>query len=609
MFRRRSETGGLLATALWALLVPAGWAEDPRPGGWPAVRRLPLVETPRVARLPDVERRMARHAGSLADFRQREVDSNGPLDGIQIPGRPAIDAPAIPYVDEESPHAELMPRGFQPWWQSSVMGPLRPVSQTEHLDVTQLVLDALVHSEAIKAIQEQPAIRELAILEAEADFDPTTFMESKFLKSSDPVGDQLTTGGPPRLRESDWNYSAGVRRRNRRGGRFEASQRIGYFDSNSTFLTPTQQGNARLTLNFEQPLLRGAGEFYNTSLVLLARIETQVAQNQATRDLQNYLLDVHRAYWELYLQRAVLLQVRRSLERGQSILTKLEERQDFDSLRSQIVIAQAAVAKRRAELVRAAAAVRNAQAQIASLVNSPLFLNGHDLEILPAVAPASDYVPIDLDDALVTALSNRPEVEEALNLIEAARVRMEVSENELLPVLSLVVETYVSGLQGNSNIGRAFGNQFSVGEPGYSAGLVFELPFGNRAANARHQRRHRELNQLTHRFNALVANLRAEVEVAVREVNTTYGETQSKYAAMTAAAAEVEFMTQRFELLPGDDRAASFLLEDLLTAQERLSAEEFDFVDAQISYAIALADLKRTIGVLLQYEMIEGLEH
>jgi outer membrane protein len=542
----------VMAAALSVLLVGDAYGQPARNRMRTALRRLPRIE--------QVE--------DGAQF----------LQSNRVATTPAVtDSLDVPYVDQEAPHVQLMPPDYQPWWQPHVIGPLRPESQVEHVDITQLVLEALVYSEHIKALHEQPAIRELAILEAESEFDATTFMESKFIKTSEPVGDQLTTGGPPPFRESDWTYAAGVRRKTAIGGRLEASQRIGYLDSNSTFLSPTQQGNARMTLSFEQPLLRGAGNFYNTSLIVLAQLDTNVAHNQTTRKLQNYLLDVHRAYWELYLQRAVLLQMRRSLERAHGILTSLEERRNFDSLQSQIIIARAAVATRRSGLVRAAAAVRNAQARIAATVNSPLFLDRGDLELLPAATPKTDYVPVSLDDALVTALSHRPEVEEALSLLEAARVRLQVSKNELLPALSLVLETYVSGLQGNSNIGRAVGNQFQVGEPSYSAGLLFEMPFRNRGAEARRQRRHRELNQLTHRFNALVANLRAEVEVAVREVNTTYSEVQRKYSAMSAASVEVEFMTQRFELLPGDDRAASFLLEDLLTAQDRLSGEEFGF--------------------------------
>lgn len=584
---------------------------------------LSATETDGLRRLPpvDTHERVALRSSPHREFDPFEpanisVVLNAPERTSSYPHSPAL-ASANPLTDQQaspelvppSPSSEqdgtLMPPGFEPWWQPQIVSPLplNTADRVQPLDVNRLALDALVFSEHIRALRQQPAIVELGILEAQAEFDPAAFMESKFVRTSEPVGDQLTTGGPPRFRESDWTYVAGIRRRDIRGGQLEASQRIGYLDSNSTFLTPTQQGNARLTVSFEQPLLRGGGKLYNTSLVLLAEIDTRVAHSQTTRDTQSYLLDVHRSYWELYLQRAVLLQMRRSLERALVIQNRLRERQDFDSTPGQVVIAEAAVESRRSKLVRAAAAVQNAQARIGALVNSPMFVEQHRLEILPAVLPRTDYLSVSLEDALVTALHHRPEVNELVGQLDATRVRLEVARNELLPALSVVLEAYVSGLQGNSAVGDALRNQFRVGEPGYSAGLLFEVPLFNRAANARHERRQREMSQLTHRFNAFMANLKAEVEIAVREVSTTFGEVQSKYKSMVAAAREVDSTTQRFELLPGEDRAASLLLQDLLLAQERLSAEEFAFVEAQIAYAVAQVELKRATGVLLEYDL------
>jgi outer membrane protein TolC len=98
--------------------------------------------------------------------------------------------------------------------------------------------------------------------------------------------------------------------------------------------------------------------------------------------------------------------------------------------------------------------------------------------------------------------------------------------------------------------------------------------------------------------------LKAEVEIAVREVHTSYRETQSKYVAMRAADTEVSYLFERWRLLPGDDRSASFLLEDLLDAQNRLAAEEFGFAEAQFAYTVALAELNRVTGTLLKREQI-----
>ena len=76
---------------------------------------------------------------------------------------------------------------------------------------------------------------------------------------------------------------------------------------------------------------------------------------------------------------------------------------------------------------------------------------------------------------------------------------------------------------------------------------------------------------------------------------------------MQAAEADVEYLTRRWELLPGDDRAASFLLEDLLDSQDRFALEEAGFARARVDYSLSLTRLSRTTGMLLRKEGIHSL--
>jgi hypothetical protein len=46
------------------------------------------------------------------------------------------------------------------------------------------------------------------------------------------------------------------------------------------------------------------------------------------------------------------------------------------------------------------------------------------------------------------------------------------------------------------------------------------------------------------------------------------------------------------------------VLEDLLAAQERLAAEEFELANSQVNYNLSLTNLKRTMGTLLQFEQV-----
>jgi outer membrane protein TolC len=466
------------------------------------------------------------------------------------------------------------------------------------------VIGALRHSPQIRAVSQFPLVQEARIVEAKAEFDLRAFMESTFDRPSDPVGNVLVTGGPSRFREQNWSYAAGVRRKTTWGGSLEVSQRIGFQDNNSVFFLPPQQGNARLVLSFTQPLLRGAGESLNASRTVLAGIEAAAAWEQFSAELQDHLLRVTRAYWQLYLNRAALLQKQHLHEQANVILSDLEGRRTIDSSHSQIVRTRAAVAARRSELARARRNVQNAEARIRSLVNAPELSNGHDLELVPAEHPAQALVPVNLQEASRTALEYRPEIAEAVKKTRAAAVRLNVSRNELLPTLDLIMETYLSGLEGNGDIAQALGDQFSVGEPGYSVGLELDVPLGRRGAMALHQRRRLELRQLMSELDATAVTLLTEVEIAVGEVDTSYHEMQGKYHAMIAAEEDVRYLRERWRILPGEDRTASFLLEDLLDAQERLAAEQISLTRAQVDYTMALVELKRATGTLLQHENV-----
>jgi outer membrane protein TolC len=499
-----------------------------------------------------------------------------------------------------------LPAGYEPWWRARVLRPLRPSPEIYPLDLDALVVSALAYSPRVRAISENVLIQETVVVEERAAFDPRSFAESRFFRRSQPIGNLLETGGPPRWREEDWGLSGGLRKRTPMGGSWEIAQRIGTQASNSKFFIPEQQRNAKMALSFNQPLLNGFGKVYNTSLIVLAELDTQAAADETSAALQQQLTTIADTYWELYLQRSVLVQKHEHLDRAMSVLKELERRREIDALESQIVRAQAAVAARQSELVRAAANVQNIEARLRALTNAPDLMAHAYAELIPLNQPGTTRVDVELQDALVTALQHRPEIDAAAQAIRAAGVRLNMSRNELLPALDLVLETYVMGLDADYDIGAAFADQYAEGEPSYAAGFVFEVPLQRRAAKAQLQRRSLQLRQVTEQFDATVQMLLADVEVAVRDVQASYQEMVGKYRAMRAATAEVEYSTRRWQLLAGEERSAGLLLEDLLDAQDRLVVEEFGFALAQHSYAVSQTALKQAMGTLLEQEGINS---
>jgi outer membrane protein TolC len=493
-----------------------------------------------------------------------------------------------------------MPPDFQPWWSGYVASPLLPYRRPFCVGLESLVVEALQYSPKVRAMSMTPEIRRTAVAEALAAFDFRVFSDNKYVNTDDPVGNLLTTGGPDRYLDRMWYSAAGLRQRNEYGGQVEISQRIGYEDSNSIYFVPPYQGTSRLCISYTQPLLNGAGRAYNESVVVLADIDSNVAAAEFSTNLECHLLDITRAYWALYLARAELLQKRRLTAEGDRILSELEGRRNLDASKNQLVRANAAAAARHAMLIRAQAAVENAESRIHALVNDPESRADGRIELLPAQRPQEAYLAAGVRNSVLIALHNRPEIEKAVEDIHAGGVRLGVAEKDLLPVLNAVVAMYVSGLEADGQIAKALADQFSVGAPSYTVGLQFEMPLGNHAAEARLRRRRLELQQLTQELESAVLLVIRDVEVAVREVDATYREMQAKYRAMQASAAQIAYLQDRWRLLPGEEQVAGIVLEDVLEAQERLAEMEYEFAAAEVGYNQALCNLQWSTGTMLK---------
>ncbi len=493
----------------------------------------------------------------------------------------------------------------QAWWDSGVRVSMQEGRRSHVVSVEDLLVRALEHSSQIKVFSELPLIRETSIVEASAAFDWVRFLDTRWDDTSEPVGNSLTVGGGgTRFRDNNLTAGAGLRRRNQYGGQFQIAQRIGFQNNNSTFFTPNDQGTSRLVLSYSQPLKRGRGEVYNNSLIVLAQIDAKIANDEFRRQLQSHLLEVVRAYWGLYLERGIYLQQARSYERAQEVFDRLRQRSEIDTYQSQLISAEAEVKTRGSDLRRAMAAVKNAEDRIRALVNDPE-LNQGDLELVPVESPTSEIFPVTMEEALTTAVQFRPEINQALKQIKAACVRVNMSKNEMLPILNLVTETYLAGLRDDFDVGGAWVDQFSRGEPSYAIGLEYEAPFCNRAARARNTRRSLELRQLKNQYTTTVQTLKLETRVAVREVQTSYDELDTKKSAMNAMKAKTAYILRRWELMPGEGRSGNYVLEDLLASQAQLSRAENDYLKSVVTYNLSLMNLKRATGMLLQHENVE----
>jgi len=500
-----------------------------------------------------------------------------------------------------------LPPNLSPWWQSTAAGSLFENASASQHSLEDLYARALVHSQQIRVFSDIPLIRHTGVQEARGRFDTHLFVESAYEYTDEPVGSILRTGRvADRFKQYETRVEAGARKKLETGADVTLSQKIARTTNNSQFFIPDHQASARLALTVIQPLLRGGWTKYNRSFLHIAKIDSRIARDEFIRQAEGHLLEITRAYWNLYLARALAVQKRKLLTDTDTLVGKLSKRRDLDAMASQLQRAKAASAKRRADLVRADMAIKNAEDRIRALINDPNMPSGASGELLPADTPNIQGPQIDLKQIAAAALENRPEIRQAFLQLKAAAVRKNIAKNELLPQLDLILETSIAGLDKAGRITDGWDDQWKGAHPGFLIGLRLDMPVENNVAKARLRRRKLEIRQQISQLRTTVDTVLLEAKISARELATSFREMQTRHQSVAAAREDVRILQQRWQSHAGArNKPALGYIELLIDAQDRLAEAEEDFARSTVIYNVAAVNLQRAQGTLLKYEDLE----
>lgn len=491
------------------------------------------------------------------------------------------------------------------WWNAEIQASVLDHSGTTlRLGLDEIYRRTLSHSNQVKVMAGIPLIRETAIAEAEGEFSPEVYAESRYDRGNEPSGSAIDRERPgDLLRDRLWSLKTGIRKRTRTGAEIALGQELSQETSNADYFVPGEQGRARATLSIMQPLLKGAGTAYNRSLIQIAKLETESGYGEFIGELENHLVEVNLLYWRLYLARGVLLEKRRLVAETEETVAEIESRGDLDSISSQRSRARSALASRKAELVRAELEIKNAESRLRTLVNDPSFVADKVGEIIPSDAPIATMEAPDFERSMSEALTLRPEIRMAENAFRTADLRELIAENEKRPALDFVGEVGTSTLRGAGDWTGAFNEQYNGGEPSWGVGLVASVPLGRKTEKAKLLRAQLEARQAKDQLRATMDEVLLDVQIAHREVVTAWPDARAKWEAAVAADQELSVLRDRRDVETAES-GTSLYLEKLLDAQQRRAFAREDFLTALATYNAALTNLERAKGTLLQAEDI-----
>ncbi len=483
------------------------------------------------------------------------------------------------------------------WWAGTVhRGDLNPHERNTAISLPEVVYATVQHSHQIAAFGDLPAIRGTAIQEAKGRFVPEFFAEISQSRENERATSASIASGAARAITDEEEVEFGVRSRLITGGEISVSQRFTTTDTNRETYIPGEQTESQTTISLVQPLLRGSGVDYNDSPRRIANMDTQIATEEFRRQSEAHLMEVERAYWNLYVARAVFLQQSHLADHGSTLAAQVQRRINIDADPVIVNRAAALATQWRADAVRAKAAVDNAEFRLKALVNSPK-LGGGDIEVLPVSAPNGSSRILSIEDTLEEIFVNRPELQQAILQYEAALLREGMAANESLPELDLILEANAAGGADGTSLSNAFDDQ-SNGD-GHVVGLKFSVPLGFDERDARYKRRRLETIQQERQVLSVISTILAEVDVSANEYIVATQDLRAQRQAQLAAQANLRTLRNRWNDGVGEGQGIA-VFSALLDAYERVQLNEQAVATARATREIAAANLARARGVLLQ---------
>ncbi len=465
----------------------------------------------------------------------------------------------------------------------------RPVQMSLTLD--EAIRTALEHNYDIEVASFDPAIQTTRVVEAQAAFDATFFTNIVKNNIDRPSGSQLTATDLDLFQSS-----YGVRKVLPTGMTASAAYQLNRTKTTLQFQGVNPEYTSNFVLEMRQPMLRGFGLDYNRSSIMVARNDRRISQHTFERQVRDTLRLVDEYYWRLVEARRDVVITARLLADFEAIYEYLEARQQFDITPVQLSATLANLQQARADFVRRRANVFDAEDRLKAVMIAKDLNLADATEVIPEDLPAMPQIVVDRLAEVQTALQFRPELREQELRVASAQILIGRAKNAELPKFDLTWRTTFDGLAQNAD--RSFDELTRGKFIEYFIGVELEIPIGNRGPKAAHQRARLQYEQQVAQLKSTFEKVILDVNLVVRALQTAFDQIVPSFEAAEAREREVQSIVARAE------RKDINTLTTELNARQSLTNARRAMLRSMVDYNIAIADLERAKGTLLQFHNV-----
>ena len=409
------------------------------------------------------------------------------------------------------------------------------------------------------------------------------------------------------------DYSAQISQLIPTGGSFAISLDGYKTTTNRRFTSINPRYGYTLRFNFSQPLLKNFGFKVSRREIIIARNNQDISENQLKRVLQETVYSVEEAYWN-YVHSIENLKVKQqSLKLAQDLLEKNMRAVEVGTLAPiEILSAQSAVATREADILQAEALLKDSEDLLKTIINLAAEGEGAELaEIIPLDKPAYEKREMTLDEALRTAMDNRPDLKATRIDLKSRELDVSYSRNQLLPNLSFNASYWSPGITGDQLVyppddpfadpigviegspSDALKDAFNFRYNNWTAGITLDIPLNTLLSRADYAQARVNLDQAMLTLQNQEQQLFLEIKSAVRAMQTDYKRVQAYKAARELAERTLEAEDEKLKV---GITTPFFVLQ----YQTDLSTAQTNELGSIIDYNLSLARLNRAMGISLK---------
>ncbi|HLY61445.1 MAG TPA: TolC family protein [Terriglobia bacterium] len=453
----------------------------------------------------------------------------------------------------------------------------------------------------------------LSVERAYAPFDPVATSSFSATRLISPSITQLA--GAPTLSSLSQLSQFGYSQTFETGTNYQVGFTASKTSDNSIFdfFNPSLQSS--FNLSFTQPLLRGRGIFPNRAPIVIAR--RNLAESVATFEasVNDSIQQVVAQYWSAVQAREGLVVQNKALDLAEATYKQQKRALELGAIPPlDIYRSESEVATRRVAVIQSEYTLKQAEDQLRRTIGADLdnYFRALDLDLTEKAQPTGELVSLDEATALQRALARRPEFEALREALANDETSIRLAHNSLLPDLRLSGSYSSSGLGGNQfditttppvlisrgGFGDALGQVFGFGYPTYGVTLTLNLPIKNRAAQAD------QGNALVTHRRGLYLERQLHQAITQEVANVIHQLEEAKLAL--AAAGIARDLAQK--TLEADQRKYDLGTETIffvLDAQNALAQAELNYLQAEVTYDLAVTAVDHATGELLDRHKVQ----